>query len=506
MRSQNEAFPPSTARRAIFGAGLLLVLVAAARCGNAGPKEAVGAVTVLRVGIGGLPSQAPERGVQQFISNLSFEQLFRVDQEGRVQPALARSWRLSPDAMLLTVELRPNVTFQDGSPLDAQTTATILQDGLKRALGPAYEDVESISATAANEVVVKFRRPTPFVAESLDVPMQKPGSTAIGTAPFMVAPNSPSGTPSSEMVAHDGYYLGKPSINRIVISAYPNVRAAWADMLRDRLDMLYEVSVDALGSMEGASNVSLYTFDRPYQYEVVLNSRSPKLQSPKVRRALNQAIDRAAVVRSALSGHGTPSVGPVSPHHWAFRDAGPTFTYLPSAAAEALAPKGERMTLKVLTLAGPPFERLALVLKQQLREVGVDMSIDEVASTDLSAAMSRPDFEGLLIDVASGWSLFRPYRWWHSKGNSNLSGFASPSVDAALDRVRHSANEDDYRAGAAAFQQAIADDPPAIFLAWGDRARAVTRRFDVQPEPGRDVLSTLRLWRPTGSAAPASRN
>jgi len=120
--------------------------------------------------------------------------------------------------------------------------------------------------------------------------------------------------------------------------------------------------------------------------------------------------------------------------------------------------------------------------------------------------MTRPDFEGLLIDVASGWSLFRPYRWWHSKGNSNLSGFSSPSVDAALDRVRHSANEDDYRAGAAAFQQAIADDPPAIFLAWGDRARAVTRRFDVQPEPGRDVLSTLRLWKPTGSTAQASRN
>ena len=128
--------------------------------------------------------------------------------------------------------------------------------------------------------MVKFRRPTPFVAESLDVPMQKPGSTAIGTAPFMVAPNSPSGTPSSEMVAHDGYYLGKPSINRIVISAYPNVRAAWADMLRDRLDMLYEVSVDALGSMEGASNVSLYTFDRPSTAPPSFDPRCPGMAHP----------------------------------------------------------------------------------------------------------------------------------------------------------------------------------------------------------------------------------
>ena len=125
------------------------------------------------------------------------------------------------------------------------------------------------------------------------------------------------------------------------------------------------------------------------------------------------------------------------------------------------------------------------------------MSIDEVAPDNLAAAMAKPDFEALLVDALSGWSLFRPSRWWHSKGASNLIGFSSETVDAALDRVRHAANDDDYRAGAAAFQQAIADDPPAIFLAWGDRSRAVSRRFDVQAEAGRDVLSTLRLWRPT---------
>ena len=49
-----------------------------------------------------------------------------------------------------------------------------------------------------------------------------------------------------------------------------------------------------------------------------------------------------------------------------------------------------------------------------------------------------------------------------------------------------------YRAGVAAFQRAIVDDPPAIFLAWSERARAVSTRFDVPVEPGRDILSTLR--------------
>jgi ABC-type transport system substrate-binding protein len=278
-------------------------------------------------------------------------------------------------------------------------------------------------------------------------------------------------------------------------------------MLRDRLDMLYEVGVDALDSLEGASSVSLYTFDRPYQYAVLLNARSPKLRSPKTRRALNQAVDRSAIVRLAMAGHGTPSAGPVSQHHWAFRNPGSTFEYLPAEAAATLATTHSgRMSLRCLTPSGPPYERLALVLKQQLQDVGVDMSIGEVAADGLGPALSKPDFEALLIDVNTGWGLFRPYRWFHSKGTQNLIGFSSGSVDAALDRVRHASNDADYRAGTAAFQQAIEDDPPAIFLAWSDRSRAVARRFDVQAEAGRDVLSTLRLWKPTDMAPQTSQH
>jgi hypothetical protein len=73
--------------------------------------------------------------------------------------------------------------------------------------------------------------------------------------------------------------------------------------------------------------------------------------------------------------------------------------------------------------------------------------------------------------------------------------------------VRHAASDDEYRSGVTAFQQAVVDEPPAIFLAWSERARAVSHRFDVPvPEDGRDVLSTLRLWRPTPNQQSASRN
>jgi hypothetical protein len=85
---------------------------------------------------------------------------------------------------------------------------------------------------------------------------------------------------------------------------------------------------------------------------------------------------------------------------------------------------------------------------------------------------------------------------------------SSPRIDAALDRIRHAASDDEYRAGVTAFQQAMVDDPLALFLAWGERARAVSRRFDVgAPNKDRDILSTLRLWRPlTTQQIAAGRN
>jgi hypothetical protein len=78
----------------------------------------------------------------------------------------------------------------------------------------------------------------------------------------------------------------------------------------------------------------------------------------------------------------------------------------------------------------------------------------------------------------------------------NPGHLGSPALDAALDGVRHAASDDDYRAAVAALQQHIVNDPPAIFLAWSMRARAVSSRFIVPAtEPGRDVLATC----PSGS-------
>jgi hypothetical protein len=100
------------------------------------------------------------------------------------------------------------------------------------------------------------------------------------------------------------------------------------------------------------------------------------------------------------------------------------------------------------------------------------------------------------------------YRHWYSRIAPAPKPIASQAVDDALDRIRHAASDEQYRSGVSAFQQAMLDDPPAIFIAWGERARAVSKRFAVTaPDKQRDILNTLRLWRPnTTQQTTASRN
>jgi peptide/nickel transport system substrate-binding protein len=484
-------------------AAVALAITLASACHQVdGSLQSASQRPTIRVGIGGASSTGNE-GLRNLAQLQSVENLARLTDDGRLQPWLARDWNVSPDGRAVSVNLMSGVKFHDGSQLTAEIVANALKTTLPVTMGPAFSDVESVSAPSDQQIVIRLGRPSPFLIDSLEVPVPKPGSTLVGTGPFIVDnPQSP-----TELRANEQYYLGRPSIGRIVLTNYPSARAAWAELLRGRLDMLYEVGSDALDSLEASSKVSTFTFVRRYQYAVVLNRQSDALRSKSVRRGLNMAIDRDGLVADALNTHGIVSNGPVWLHHYAFRSDLPRFTFDTKQASLLLGAEGRgEKTLRFACLIRPdaPSERIALVLKKQLQAVGVEMSIEEIPSDKLLSQVRGGKFEAALLEVISGPTMLRPYQLWHSNGFLNIN---SPSIDAALDEVRYSVSNDAYLKGVGAFQQAMLDDPPAIFIAWMERARAVSKRFDVPPvEAGRDILANLRLWKPSGLAAQASRN
>lgn len=494
LRSWETIASPRLPRRFLVAAAAFFALLTA-RCGQStGPQENRASPVILTVGVGQVSAASEIAGLQQLKQILSREGLINFSEDGRPKPALAEGWTVASNRLSLTLQLRSNARFHDGSSVDAATVVTILRSTLPRWMGPAFDDIDGITATSDTEIRIALRRPSPLLIEALESQIRKPDGS--GTGPFKSADPD-----KSELVANDSYYLGRPAIDKIVVQRYPSIRAAWAEMLRNRIDMLYEVGSEALESLSGATDVSVFTFVRHYQLFLIFNTDLPIFREASVRRAFNLAVDRDEVISDGLNGHGIPSSGPIWPNYWAFPSNNSTFHFDSRGAAATLTPR----KIKFVCLVPPEYERVALVLKRQLESVGVEMNLRETSLESLDEAFLKRDFDAVLTDLISGPSLFRVYAAWHSQGSLRANA-GNDRLDGTLDRIRFATNDDEYQNAVRGFQQAFVQDPPAVFLAWSQRARAVNRRFEVATEPGRDILTTLRLWRPTNDQQYVGRN
>jgi peptide/nickel transport system substrate-binding protein len=456
--------------------------------------------TVLRVGVAQFSMTNPNSGIRQLNQLLSVESLGRLGEDGRVEPQIADKWALTDGGRTLRVTLKPGVKFHDGSVMDADSVAGILPDALRGVAGPVLDDVDHIRAVGADKIEIGFRRPSPLLVESLEVQVRKPGQAIVATGPFMTAAGS-----TSDLVANPAYYLPAPKIERLTIRNFASIRAAWAELLRNNIDMLYEVGPDALDSLESSTSVSTFRFTRRYQFTIAMNSAASALKPAAIRRALNMAIDRGQLVRQSLNGHGVPSSGPIWPKYWALQDNATPLLFDPGQAAAALGAKNLHFTC--LIPADQVYERIGLELKHQLAAIGVEMDLRSTTTDALFEAQKTGNYEAVLMEGISGPTLLRIYQLWHSRGAGNPGKLGNATVDTALDRVRHSETEPEYRLAVTALQDAFRDDPPAIFLSWSERARAVSKRFIVPaPESGRDILGTLRLWTPRNDDQFTNRN
>ena len=440
--------------------------------------------TTLRIGFGSTQGQNTETGLRQQLSLMEREGLLSLARDGQPQAWLADHWTSAPDGLTWRLQLRSNVKFHNGKPLTADTLARFLSDQLPRYMGPLWEDVSAIRAVSEHELEFALKSRSRFLMESLDIPIEEPESHS-ATGAFQVT----SAGDSFELRANKDYYDGTALVDRIVVKTYASTRAAWADLLRGEVDMLYEVGIDALDSLQPSNDVKIFTQQRSYAYLLLLNVHKKDLTESTIRRQLNEAIDRDSLIAEALRGHGRPADGPVWPSNWAYDAQLPKFVYRPVPLKSPF----------VLTcLFDASLERLAITTQKQLAAIGVELKLELMPLDKIVERVQTGDFEAILADANGGPTMFRAYRFWHSGAPLNWGKYSNPKVDNALDSIRHAADDDAYRAGVAAFQRAIVDDPPAIFLAWSERARAVSTRFDVPVEPGRDILSTLRLWRPVG--------
>ena len=109
------------------------------------------------------PPDNPLGGIQQVAANQSFEGLVRIGPDGRAaRRGLRRAGSYRADRRSMTIQLRPDARFHDGSPVTASDRAAGARQALPTFLGQVFQDINGISASGDSEVVITFKRPLHF--------------------------------------------------------------------------------------------------------------------------------------------------------------------------------------------------------------------------------------------------------------------------------------------------------------------------------------------------------
>jgi len=300
------------------------------------------------------------------------------------------------------------------------------------------------------------------------------------------------------LAANTRYYLGAPTIDRIVARPYDTLRTAWADMMRGDVDFLWDVGPDTAEFLSDQAGVETRSFPGFANDAIVFNAARPLFRDPATRRALSLAIDRQELVRQGLKGHGSPADAPVWPASWAFDRNAPGVPFDPARTRAFLVSRSKApITFTCLLPQNYAlWERLALLVQRQLRAVGVEMHLEGVPGEAFVARVGRGDFDAVMINPIGGPYASVHYLFWHSRGFWNNWGYRNADVDLALEAMRDAPDETHFKDAMAGFTTAIRDDPPALFLVWPDTLQAVSRRFELpETASGRDALHEVAGWR-----------
>lgn len=458
-----------------------------------------------------------DTGASQVASSLSTEGLTFINLDGRVVGRLASEWQWLEGGRQLLVTLRPNIKLHNDQKFDAQLAASILAELSRQASSrmqyPGLADIESVTAKSEYELLFTLSRPSWWLPEDLTIPLKLGKNPGYATGPYRVVQ---SGDSSIVLERFDAYHQGMPGIKTVTVRPESTLRTAWASLLRGNVGMVADLPPDTVELIRNES-VRIISFPRGYQYMVGLSGRSSKLADPRIRQALNMAIDRTALVTSVLKGFGAPATGPVWYRNWAYDTSAGNIPYAPARAMELLNEVGlpvkpspdptlppARLRLTCLVPEGfIVYEHLALEVQRQLAAVDIDLRFDVQPVKTYTQRMSTGDFETAIVDLVSGPGLSRASVFWRSPKKPDVyTSFAyeNPETEALFDSLREATSEADVRSATRSLQEAFKRNPPAIFLAWNERARAVPGDFQISVERDTDPLPNLWQWGTNSSA------
>lgn len=452
----------------------------------------------VRVGVVAPREQGPRGqvvGVGYLTAALVRESLLSIGPDGTFQPRLIESWERSDDQRTWRFHLKKGVMFHDGTALTSSVVVAALRQQLSEFSGA--KSIEAVDDTTFK--VVQERASSLLLDGMAAISIGKGAGGSIGTGPFV---SMADGSEHTGFRAFPAHHRGTPSVDEVGLHRHDDLRSAWAALMRSEVDVLYEVSPEARHFVESESTVNVFAFLRPYTYLLGFNLNHRPFHDARVRRAMNLAVDRDEIVRTALRGHGEVAFDHLWPRNWAV--VSDRSSYEPNRA-EALrllgadtplapsAPGRMPSRFSFTCLVYTPLEKFALVIQRQLALVGVDMRVELLSAPEMGRRIGTGQFEAFLFELANARMLGYTYTFWHSESPDSVrTGYSA--ADDALDRMRYAQTPDETKAAVRLLQDVMREDPPAIFIAYPQVARAANRRFAI-PAGEEDIFHTIARWR-----------
>jgi peptide/nickel transport system substrate-binding protein len=524
------------------------LLAASAACGTVGDKTVV-------ISSGGdgdvLIPQLADQTQARVYNELLFDKLADIGLaqntlgDAGYEPRIASSWTWSRDSLSIAFHLDRRVRWHDGRPVtagDVRFAFAVLADP-KTASSAGAElarvvDSVSVGDSLTATVWYKARTPEQFHAVAYNLfPLPEHllahvPHDSLKTSAFAKAPvgNGPFRFVSweqkrrFEVVAFDGYMLGRPKIDRIVFAISTSAPTAVRAVLAGDADFIEQVTLEDVAEAARLPDVKIVPARR-YEYGFLsfnLHTRDGKRPNPVfanagVRRALTMAVDRAALVRNVHDSLGRPGLGPFSRSQWSADTTLRQITYDTAAAARLLdslgwrrRPDGTRANggqalafSLVVSSSSRPRMRYAELLQQAFAKVGAKVEVDAVDMQAFVERITTHKFDAVLFAWTATPSPTGARQTWGSQAFKpgspyNAGGWTNAVFDAQIDSALASMDVAAARAHFRVAYQAAVDDAPAIWLYEPMVVAGASRRLLTGPIRPDAWWASIRSWDVTG--------
>ena len=333
------------------------------------------------------PTAGAAGAIDQVVYANVFEGLTRIDAQGRVKPALAERWAIEDDGLTYRFILRKGVRFHNGAALQASDVVFSLNramaEGSENAQKGLFSAIDSVEAPDSRTVVIRLNRRQGLFLWNLgwgDAVIVDPGSAdtnktnPVGTGPFRF--ESWTRGDSIELVRNPDYWGEPVALERATFKIIANPAAQVAALLAGDVDAIPGGNApEAVVQFEADPRFTVMRGTTEGEVILAMNHRRPLLRDVRVRKAIQHAIDRQAIIDGAMFGFGTPIGSHFAPHNPAYIDLTGVTPYDPEKARALLARAGvEPGTKLVLKLPPPTYARRGgQIVAAQLAAVGFEV-------------------------------------------------------------------------------------------------------------------------------------